>query len=159
MNRSMLFPLTRRLRRGSAAIEFALWLPVLLAFLAAVVDWGYYMTQRVAVARAVMEGARGAASVFEGPTVIPEGARIKQRAEERTSTVLTAYGVSCALTSCLTAEYHQNGDAPPSGGATAWPFDGIIVRVSFAFVPLVGLIPTPGTITDQFLMATEQQRD
>ena len=75
-------------RAGSAAVEFALWLPVMLMFVASVVDYGFYMTRRVTVARAAMEGARMGAAVFEADNVAP-GSMIVPIAESRAGEVLT----------------------------------------------------------------------
>jgi hypothetical protein len=144
-----------RPRRGSTAIEFALWLPILLMFLSAVVDWGHHWNQRVAVARAVMEGSRTASAVYEGPTVLPPGSKISQRARERTELIMSEFGIPCPSASCtIQVNWCDTGGAPCGSP----PFQAVQIRVQLQYQPLVGLVPTPATITENFLMATEYQR-
>jgi hypothetical protein len=144
-----------RPRRGSTAIEFALWLPILLMFLSAVVDWGHHWNQRVAVARAVMEGSRTASAVYEGPTVLPPGSKISQRARDRTQLIMGEFGIPCPSPACTIQVDWCN-----TGGAVCGspPFQAIQIRVQLQYQPLFGMVPTPTTITENFLMATEYQR-
>jgi hypothetical protein len=145
----------RSSRRGVSAIEFALWLPVLLLFVSAVVDWGHYMTTRAVVARGVMEGCRTGATIFEPPSVVPNGSMIEPRAQARTALVLGDLGITCPAANCvLQVDYCDDGDSVCSGP----PFDALQVRVEYQFVPFFGLIPTPPEIREQFIMATEHQR-
>lgn len=145
----------RRSLRGAAAIEFALWLPILLMFISAVVDWGVYMTTRVTVARAVMEGTRFGAAVFE-PTTVPPGSQIVPRAVNRTERLLQDMGINCAAPSCnIVATYCDTGDGGPCNGP---PFDGLVVSVSLPYRAFFDFVPTPVQITETFLMAVENQR-
>lgn len=144
-----------RRARGVSAIEFALWLPVLLLFVSAVVDWGYYMTTRAALARGVMEGCRSGATVFEPPNVAPRGALIEPRAEQRTQLILSSLGINCPGAKCsLQIDYCDNGDPICSNP----PFDALQVRATLQFEPFFGLIPIPPQINERFVMATEHQR-
>jgi hypothetical protein len=152
-------PSARRSRRGASAIEFAIWLPILLMLISAVVDWGLYMTTRVTIARAVMEGTRRGASVFE-PSSVPPGTVIVPKAEARTALVLDDMGVNCAPPGCtIDAQFCQAGD----GGACAdrdgraIPFRGVVVRVTTGFEPFFGFVPIPDQISESFLMAVENQ--
>ena len=47
-------------QRGAAAVEFALVLPILLAIVLGVIDWGWYFCVREAAINASREGARTA---------------------------------------------------------------------------------------------------
>lgn len=143
-------------RRGSTAIEFALVLPLLLFFLSVIIDWGWFMSQRVTVARATMDGARVGATKFE-PSTVTAGSLIEPRAEERAKDVLAGMGMPCDdPTVCVvTATYCANG----AGGVCANPpIDSLVVQVSYAFTPFFGFSPMPSEIRDDFLMAVENQR-
>jgi hypothetical protein len=142
-------------KRGASAIEFAIWLPILLMFISAVVDWGMYMTTRVTVARAVMEGTRFGAAVFE-PTTVPAGSQIVPRARARTTNLIQNMGVSCAPPGCnIQVTYCNAGDGGP---CSAPPFDGLVVEVTVPYVPFFDFVPTPDQINEKFLMAVENQR-
>ncbi|MEQ1507890.1 MAG: TadE/TadG family type IV pilus assembly protein [Myxococcota bacterium] len=146
---------SRTRRRGAAAIEFALWLPVLLMFLSAVVDWGYYMTQRVAVARAVMEGTRRGAAQFESPAVAA-GSVIGPTAGARASLVLTELGITCPAANCIVSSTYC--DTGQGGVCNNPPIDALVVQIQYDFEPFFGLVPTPAGITERFEMAVENQR-
>jgi hypothetical protein len=142
-------------RRGASAIEFAMWLPILLMFISAVVDWGVYMTTRVTVARAVMEGTRFGATVFE-PTSVPEGSQIVPRARARTVKLLQDMGVACAPPGCnIDVTYCNTGQGGPCQNP---PFDGLVVEVTVPFIPFFDFVPTPDRIDEKFLMSVENQR-
>jgi len=143
-------------RSGSAAIEFALWLPVLLMFVATIVDYGIYMTERVSVARATMEGARSGAAIFE-PDLVSPGTNIRPAALARSSDILTQLGVTCPSASCtIDVTYCPS----PGGGACGFPpFDAVMVDIKLQFTPLFGLVPTPSVIHETLIMAVENQRD
>jgi len=141
-------------RSGSAAIEFAIWLPVLLMFVATIVDYGFYMTQRVAVSRATMEGCRGGAAIFE-PNQVAPGSLIRPAARNRSSDILTQLGIPCPSASCaITVTYCPAGD----GACSNAPFDSVQVEINHQFRPLFGLIPTPDRIDEKLIMAVENQR-
>ncbi len=142
----------RRDRRGIAAVEFALWLPVLFFLVAAVVDWGFYMHQKVNVARAAIDGCRMGAAMFE-PNDISAGSLSRPAAESRAYEVLNGLGISCG--SCVRAQYCSNG----SGGACgAPPFDALLIEINYTFTPFFGMANTPTTIQERFMMASENQR-
>ena len=58
----------RRGRRGAAAVEFALVVPLLLLIVLGIVDFGFMLSDRQAVSQAAAEGAR-AAAVSQGDPV------------------------------------------------------------------------------------------
>jgi hypothetical protein len=143
-------------RRGSAAIEFALWLPVMLVFVAAVVDYGFYMTRRVSVARATMEGARVGAAVFE-PNNVPAGSQIVPAAQNRASEVLTDIGIACPGAGCtITVNFCPAGGGGACGSP---PFTAIQVEIDYDISPVFGLVPVPTHIHELQLMAVENQSD
>lgn len=147
-------------RRGSAAVEFFIWLPILMFLLSAVVDWGYYMSTKVGVARAAMDGARIAAATFE-PSTSTAGSLILPRAKARTLEVLTQTGIVCAGATCtIDAQYCTSGANGPCDDAdgNAPPVDALLVSVRYDFTPFFGFAVTPAVIYDEFVMATENQR-
>jgi hypothetical protein len=142
-------------RRGAAAIEFAIWLPILMVFLSAVVDWGWFMTRRVALARATMDGARVGATVYE-PSSVTAGTLMKPRAESRAKNVLAGMGMPCTAGLCtVTATYCGDG---AGGVCNNPPFDGIVVQTTYVYEPFFGFVATPTLISDYFIMAVENQR-
>lgn len=145
----------RHARRGSAAIEFGFWFPILMAFLSAVIDYGMYMNQRVDVARAVMEGCRSGASVFEKNDVAA-GSIMIPTAITRTNQVLADLGIACPSAQCTSAgQYCALG---AKGDCAAPPFDALYIEVTFQFTPPIGLLPVPVNIRERFIMAAENQR-
>lgn len=147
-------PSVRATRRGAAAVEFALWLPILLIFVSAVIDWGSYMTTRVTVARAVMEGTRTGASVFEPPNIGARGSRIVPRTIQRTEQIFTDMGITCASPGCFRVEYCDTGEG---GVCRNPPLNAIVVEARMPFVPFFGFVPVPDSIVERFEMAVESQ--
>lgn len=149
-------PFRSRLR-GASAIEFAMWLPILILFVSAVVDWGYYMTRRAALSRGVMEGCRAGSTIFEPSSVAPIGSLIRTKAITRTTLILHELGIECPSADCtLNVDYCNNGDT--ICGTPAPPFDALQVNASLDFNPFFGWIPIPTVINESFVMAVEHQR-
>jgi hypothetical protein len=161
----------------------------MLMFVATVVDYGFYMTRRVTVARAAMEGARMGAAVFEADNVAP-GSMIVPIAESRAGEVLTDMGIQCPASGCtITVDYCGTAGGTTGGGggiSTSQskgpttqslpkssqssqssttsacgdpPFDAIQVEVNLDYDPIFGLIPVPTVIREKQLFAVENQRD
>lgn len=141
-------------KRGSAAVEFALLSIVLLLFLSTVVDWGWYMTQRVSVARATMDGTRVGAATFES-SLVPDGSLTVPAAETRTKDVLEDLGLPCVPPSCAVNVTHCS--VGEGGVCMTPPFEAIHVALQYEYVPFFGFIPTPTSIQSEFIMATEAQ--
>ncbi|MEQ1565111.1 MAG: TadE/TadG family type IV pilus assembly protein [Myxococcota bacterium] len=141
-------------RRGSAAMEFAIWLPIMTFMVSAVVDYGYYMTRRVSVARSAMEGARLGAAVYE-PTAMAPGTDIQPKAKARAEDMMTSMGIPCAG-SCVVATY-----CPDEAGSACGdpPFDAVEVDITYPFTPIFGIVPIPTEIHEVQLMAVENQRE
>ncbi len=116
--------MTRRARRGEAAIEFALVAPLLLLLLLGVIDWSWWMFHRMTFTVASHRGVRIAASV--PPQDDP----------------VTVAGVECAA-------WIARFGADPSTTTIAVTVSGtdengtVAVRLSQPFDPLVGLLPIP----------------
>ena len=95
----------RREDRGSAALEFALILPILVMLVFGVIAFGYMLSFRQAMSQAAAEGGRAAA-------VKPAGTPNDERYAAAVAAVndaLDIYGVQCTTGGALT---HSGG---PSG--------------------------------------------
>ena len=154
--------LLRTPRRGTAATEFALWLPILAVLIAGVVDWGSYMNVRAGVTRAAIDGARVGASKFESATDTG-GSVSGPAAETRARAVLTSLGMGCAAGCSVTATFCPRDtagicDVTTGGGTLQPPVDALHVQVSYNFQPWFGFAFTPSNIAVDFVMAMENQR-
>jgi Flp pilus assembly protein TadG len=107
--------------RGAVAVEFILLVPVFLALVFGVMDWGHYFTVREVVVNAAREGARAGTL---GPGVDPVGAA---------EAALTRGGVDPShATISLTTD-----------GATACPSSDSCVFIQYDVQPLTGYLPAP----------------
>ncbi|MBX2803399.1 MAG: pilus assembly protein [Myxococcales bacterium] len=160
----------RRLnRRGSAAIEFGLWIVILFGLLSAVVDWGRFMATRVAVARSAMDGARIGTAVFEPDdgSVPNPGDLILPEAMQRAQDVLVGMGYPCNLGSgCLIEGFYCRRDVTGAcdasdgfGNVQFPPVDAIRIDVTYDVEPWFGFAFAPREISEEFVMAVESQRD
>lgn len=140
-------------RRGSAAIEFSLWLPILLLLVSAIVDWGLYMNQRVSVARATMDGARAGAAVFEPSNVTP-GSLVVPAAQNRANNVMVGMGLTCGAGCNIVTTYCPQGTG---GVCQTPPFNGVTVEITYGYNPIFGFLAVPGVIRERFIMAVENQ--
>lgn len=130
-------PLSFR-RGGNTVVEFAIALPVLLAILTGVVDYGLYFMQRGAMLNAAKDATRIAVASPEDQSPIAI-------AEEHARGILEASLATCP--DCTTE-------------ARVVELDGWLalnVRVAKPFEPLAGLIPAPAQISAVVTMALEHQ--
>lgn len=123
-------------RRGAAAIEFALLLPVLAVMVTGVADAGWYMHETQLAAQAVREGARVGAGVRLDGTPSPASV-----ATTRTLQVLEMTSVDPSVVT-VDATYSNR----LSSGSCDTD-DTLTVRATFPFQPLVGLIPLRPTVS------------
>lgn len=133
-------------RRGAAAIEFVMWLPILAVLISGLVDIGWYMSTYHRVQRVAQDGARVGVRQAASETVANQGTLQMSQSLARANAVLPTVGLS----GTVTTTYIQN-----SGTC---PFDRLRVRVTVPFTPLIGLVPLPTTIVSEFNMASEIQR-
>ena len=130
----------RGARRGNAAVEFALTLPLLLAIVSAILDYGWYLTQSGNVMHAVREGVRMGAT-------IPQDDGPEAEAVDQTESALRGLGIACDGGGCQVEA--QLG--------TVGGLDSITVDAEIAFSPLLGIVPTPGTLQGSMTMALGDQ--
>ncbi|MBW2258597.1 MAG: pilus assembly protein [Deltaproteobacteria bacterium] len=131
--------MTRRSRRGSRAVEFALILPVLLAFLFGIMDYGWFFNQQIAISGAVRDGARAGST-----TPQDEGGDPVLAAEQAVARALAAAGFRGEVQLDAALE----GDAPDQA---------IRVAVSAPYDGLTGFVPVPGYVAAQLTMRMEDQ--
>lgn len=131
-------------RRGSAATEFALWLPFLAILTSGVVDFSWYMSRSYNVARIVRDSARTGAAVREDNTV-EFGTQASAAAREHADRVLDGLGMTCHDGCTVDVQVEDDG------------FRMITVSVSYPYQPLIGLVSVPTTIHYDFTMALEAQ--
>ncbi|MES2639810.1 MAG: TadE/TadG family type IV pilus assembly protein [Myxococcota bacterium] len=132
----------RPVRRGAAALEFALVLPVLLALTVGIIDFGWYFQANGRVVAAVREGTRLGVTYATDDSPTPEDA-----AEARIAAVLTEYNFDAASADVVT-EYI--GTAPD---------EMLKVTVTLPFDPLIGLVRVvlPVELKASMTMLLEQQ--
>lgn len=130
----------RAARAGGAAIEFALVLPVFLALLSGIVDFGWVFFQQTNLQAAVREGARMGAMTATTGTPDPRA--------------VATLRVGAALT-----EYSLNIDGGKVTAVYAGSSPNLLLSVSATvpFRPLIGLTPTPETLNSSLTMLVEQQ--
>jgi Flp pilus assembly protein TadG len=128
-------------RRGAAAVEFALTLPILLAVGSAVLDYAWYLNQAADVLSAVREGTRYGATIAQDddPTVV---------AVARTHVALANYNLSCSDPACVEASLGE------VEGMTT-----VEVRAEITYTPVIGLVPTPATMGASLVMVLEDQTE
>jgi len=131
-------------RRGTAATEFALLLPILLSVLIGVVDGGLAMSKQHMLARAARDGARIGSMTIE--PIPATGELIELAAEEAALRSLTAAGLTSGV--FVTADW----DVDESG--LAW----VTVVVSAEHRSILGpMSPLHGTHARSFTMLTQEQ--
>jgi Flp pilus assembly protein TadG len=138
-----------RTARGSALVEMAIALPLLLFLVAGIVDFGFLFQSYEVVTNAAREGARLA--VLPGYTT----ADVQDR--------VTSYISSAGLPGAPTTTVTPVTIAPPGGGS---PFAAVRVAVTYThqysmLAPMAALLgrtfPTATTFTVNSTMRTEIQ--
>lgn len=120
-------------RRGAAAIEFALWLPVLAVTLSGMLDLGFALWSRQLAVNAAREGARAASRVTRDlvSNLPPEEADIEEAGVDQATRVLQAQGTACDVGCTVTAEWFTDM-------ATGYEF--VTISIDFPFTPPIGLL-------------------
>lgn len=119
--------------RGSAAVEFALVLPILLMLIFAIVDFGRMLSAKITVTEAAREGARAAALVGEDQGVRRVYAATRDLGDGVTPTVVGCPGAATGPDT--TAPDTTAPDAvDPNDDAT------VTVTYRFTFITPVGFL-------------------
>lgn len=132
-----------RNRRGSNALEFALTLPIIVAVLAGILEYGWYLFQLSNVVHALRDGTRIGVTV---PSTDETGA--ETRAETHARAVMDGLGVPCSdgMSCVVKATIEPAGDAQT-----------LRMNIEVDYSPLVGLLPTPSQLRGSFTMMMQEQ--
>lgn len=135
-----------RTRRASAALEFALTLPMILLILVGIVELSMLMHRSHVVSRVARDACRSASMVLEGPD--PTGDVIEASAVQHARRALLAGGIDCDVLACdLRADWARRGD---------WMM--LAVDLDVPYTPLTGLLPgLPRRTHGAFVLLTQQQ--
>ena len=130
-------------RRGASALEFALTLPIVMAVLTGILEYGWYLFQLSNVVHALRDGTRIGVTVpledEEGP--IP-------RAEMHARSVLDGLGVPCT---------ESGGCIVRATVASAGDVEALTTSIEVDYTPIVGLLPTPALLRGDFTMMMQEQ--
>lgn len=129
---------------GGAAIEFAIILPLFLAVLFGIIDYGWYFYERYALVAAIRDGTR------HGVTFASGSAWTKAKA--RTTTDLSAAGSPIDPASLT---WLPVSPTLPTSGIV--PNEVLTFGAQLTFKPLVGFVPLPTTVKYQMTMLLEIQ--
>lgn len=152
-----------RNRRGATAIEFVLWLPIILTILSFMADLSWYMHQAQIVHRATIDGVRFgvrqsssevSAGVANGTYMKPSAASHIKNLLENTSGTLERDNPGFASVT-VNARYVPKGSKV---GSTAGPppsFDRLNVTTNAEITPLFNIFPLPTTIKATYEMRVE----
>ena len=136
----------KRIRRGVAAMEFALTLPVFLFVVLAVADLSYFISALYDVQRAARDGCRLGSVTLEGSGT-PTGDIIRAAAEAQAKVVLEASGKPCAGGCSVSSEWFLLEGRRYLRVSVQYPHQ--------AFTPGLNLVPT--YLNAKFVMFTLQQ--
>jgi Flp pilus assembly protein TadG len=159
--------------RGTAAVEFVLWFPVIAMPLVGVIDLGIFAVQRMQVEAASQAGAAAAwrvcdkdaehpvtnancASVGSTITAAVQGTGLGAGATVASTPVVGYYCATDAgaLTS-VSSTWPIDSTTPPAkpadcsaavGGSTTKPGEYIQVTVNFTYTPMFGVLRTAGVL-------------
>ncbi len=131
------------LKRGAAAIEFSLILPVLLFLFATIAEWGRFTTHSLRVHHAVREGARTASSLGISYTKAESQSAIEAIAEETVIEQLKEAGISFEEGFIEARVFDQDGQL------------FVTVQCNLPYEALVSLVPHPGALTGSQTMLLE----
>lgn len=140
-----------RARRGIAAIEFALWLPLLILMVAGAVDLGWYLWVHEAAQSAAREGARNAAVLTSSPSGSGPATEsdIETEAIAHTGDVLTAAGWTCGAGCVITSTWFEDP-------GTGWYL--LTVAVTLPYEAPIGILPRNArSATAEFTVMTQVQ--
>ncbi len=139
----------RKGRRGAAAIEFALVMPVFLLIFAAVVDFGWLFYERTVLDAATTRGCRAGALVDPGEDEADLDA-VRTRAQEvMEETLLNVGGITCGGDEDCSVSVSTFGSMPGRS------MECVVDR---RFVPILGLVLDPFVMESTMVVRLEWQR-
>ncbi len=127
-------------RRGAAAVEFALVLPLFVAILFGAIEYGWVFYQTFGVASAVRDGLRFGATVLQTASPDPKAAAVK-----RAQDLLSGVGISPASVT-INASYLGSS-----------PSKALTLSATMPYKALLGFVPVPTKISYATTMIIELQ--
>ena len=134
----------QRTRRGSAATEFAILLPLIVTMFSGMVDLSWQLSRYQHLVRVTRDAARVAAATYENPQYTEPGSLSIPAAEDYATEALTLVNMPCSDGGC-SIDVQRLETTPPQ----------MQVSISYSVDPLVGLFPLDNEIEAQFSMAYE----
>lgn len=138
----------RNAKKGVAAVEFALILPIFLTLLFSTMDYGWMFFQQLAITSAAREGARVGALAASGTS----NSTIASSCRTAVNDYLAANGIPTSDATTTTTVTTGSGSTPGT----------VTVAVSLRFRPLIGVIflpdnaqPYPTNLTASAIMRRE----
>ena len=133
-----------RPRRGAAAIEFALWMPLMLVMFAGIIDLSMYMQATHAVVRAAREAARVTASTSLSQLTVtsPVSAvdtQLTALCQAHGLVVMSDSGNACTGACTVTCSWQTDASAA-TASLSADP-EIVVVRVSRPYASSFNLLP------------------
>jgi Flp pilus assembly protein TadG len=119
----------RGAKKGAAAVEFALILPLFLTLLFCTLDYGWMFFQQLAITSAAREGARAGALAAEGSN----NTQIGTLARNSVNAFLQANGIPISDATTTPTITPASGSTPAT----------VSVNVTLRFRPIVGVIFLP----------------
>jgi Flp pilus assembly protein TadG len=119
----------RGAKKGAAAVEFALILPLFLTLLFCTLDYGWMFFQQLAITSAAREGARAGALAPEGST----NTEVRTLVGASVNSFLTANTIPLVDATTTTTITAASGSTPAT----------VSVKVELVFRPIVGVFFLP----------------
>ena len=109
-------------------MEFAFWLPVIMALVGGIIDVGWYLSRYQNVVRSARSAARAGAATIEDNGVVP-GTQIEAAAEAQAKMTLAGVNMPCTPT---------NGCVVDAVWDTSSTRSAVVVTVTYPSQPMVG---------------------
>jgi hypothetical protein len=138
--------------RGGAAVEFALVLPIFLAVLFGIIDYGWFFYQRFTLAAAMRDGLHHGASVPEclgAPTCPGPYSDPWTAAHDQAMADLAMPSSPINGANVVWGTTHYSGVSPD---------EFVTLTATMSFTPLVGFVPLPAQMSFQMTMLMEIQQ-
>jgi len=136
-------------RRGSNTIEFALILPVFLALVGVIFEYGFYFFMRSVVSQSVRDGCRSGAVI--PPSDSPDPA---STAEDSIASQMRAYSFMGA--DCAAGDDDRCDIQTQFSGSS--PSEVLVCTMEIGFGGITGAVPVPDTISYSSMVLLEVQR-
>jgi Flp pilus assembly protein TadG len=152
----------RERRRGAAAMEFALWLPIMMLVFAGIVDLASFVSTLHRVSRSARDGARLSAtltyaSMPVGATATVMETSLEARCVSQATAVLTDSGGTCGTGCTITCNWYTDTSIAAAGLRS--PPEIVEATVKVRYNSVFKLIPALSgrNSTARFRMLTQIQ--